>query len=325
MKLKIGIAVVFIFIALLFAGNRFQSERTKLDLIKYPASGKMVQIDGLSMHLNCIGKGAPTVILEAGLGESSLSWLLVQNKIALFTQVCSYDRAGHGWSERDPNPFSLLRLTDNLNQLLANADVVPPFVLVGHSRGGIYVRDYYHRYSEDIVGMVLVDSTHEEGVAHAYPLAKSAYRKQRLQMLVAPFLSKIGVVRLFGLANADNHRKWLPASVVKAKSAVQNRTETAKSVVNEMQELRKGIQSPAEPPKSLGDLPLIVLTAEDTISAKSDGNSDIAMAELYKELQADLATLSSHSLHTIVENSGHFIMYDQPQVVIDAIRRLVGN
>ena len=101
-----------------------------------PPPGKLVDIGGYQLHINCTGKGSPTVILEAGLGGDSRSWHEVQPEIAEFAQVCSYDRAGLGWSDPGPKPRTSQQIVKELHRLLAKADIQSPYVLVGHSFGG---------------------------------------------------------------------------------------------------------------------------------------------------------------------------------------------
>jgi pimeloyl-ACP methyl ester carboxylesterase len=127
-----------------------------------PAPGKLVDVGGWKLHINCTGEKAkpsdPTVILEAGLGDFSVEWSLVQPGIAKFARVCSYDRAGDGLSELGPHPRTFRQIVYELHTLLRNADIKPPFVLVGHSYGGWLVRLYESTYPEEVVGMVLVEA-----------------------------------------------------------------------------------------------------------------------------------------------------------------------
>src|SRR4030042_3362183 len=116
------------------------------------------------MHINCIGQGRPTVILAAGSLEYSLFWALVQPEVARFTRICSYDRAGYRWSESSPHPRTATTMVEELHMLLVNAKVEGPYVLVGHSLGGMLMRVYAHNYTDEVIGLVLVDSLHEEQI-----------------------------------------------------------------------------------------------------------------------------------------------------------------
>lgn len=176
----------------------------------YPVPGKMINVDDLRYHLNCMGTGSPTVILEAGLGESSLSWYPVQAEIAKTTQVCAYDRAGLGWSDGANDPMSPEQVARSLHKLLQNAVIESPFILVGHSRGGLFSRSFYHQFPDEVKGMVLVDSVHDNAAAREFVYAKWEYFIQKIQITLALPLSKIGVIRILGWANADRQPSPLP-------------------------------------------------------------------------------------------------------------------
>src|SRR5690348_4611682 len=130
-----------------------------------PPLGRLVNVEGHLMHIHCMGKGSPTVILEAGVGAFSFDWSLVQPEIAKFTRVCSYDRAGSAWSELGPNPRTIRQKVHELHTLLTNAGISGPFLLVGHSGGGYIVRQYQAQYPTEVVGMVLVECGHEDSLA----------------------------------------------------------------------------------------------------------------------------------------------------------------
>ncbi len=125
-----------------------------------PSPGNLVKVSGYEMYLYCMGTGTPTVILEAGLNDVSETWSLVQPEVASFTRVCAYDRAGLGKSELGPEPRDSYQIIKELHTLLTNAGIEGPYVLVGHSLGGIYMRLFADYYPEEVVGLVLVDSAH---------------------------------------------------------------------------------------------------------------------------------------------------------------------
>jgi pimeloyl-ACP methyl ester carboxylesterase len=329
-----GILILLGFITLtIVAGVVYQALATTNDLKRFPPPGQLVEVDGLKYHLNCLGTGSPTVILEAGLGESSLSWYPVQSKISKFIRVCAYDRAGLGWSQGASQLISVDQVAKTLHQLLQNAAIPAPYILVGHSRGGIYVRNFFHQFSSEVKGMVLVDSTHENSGFRSLPYAESAYAKQKTQMTFALPLAAIGFIRLAGWTNADRQASPLPTDILAAKTAVQNRTDTARAFVNEVNVMRQSLDPNFPAPTSLGDLPLVVLTSGQGIDlelakekAKSRNQSienEIAIAKLELVLQNELAALSTKSQHMIAKKSGHYIMYDQPDLVIQAVLDLV--
>lgn len=131
-----------------------------------PPPGKLVDIGGYRLHINCMGKESPTVILEAGLACDSGSWLTVPSEIAKVARVCSYDRAGLGWSDPGPKPRTSQQMVNELHTLLAKAEIQSPYVLVGHSFGGYHIRLYASHYPDEVVGMVLVDANHHDQEKH---------------------------------------------------------------------------------------------------------------------------------------------------------------
>jgi len=143
------------------AGAVYQALSERRDLREHPAPGELVDVGGHRLHLHCVGSGKPTVLLEAGLGNDVNHWSLVQLAVAEFTRVCAYDRAGLGWSDPGPLPRDAPRVVDELGRLLERSGESPPYVLVGHSNGGPYVRLYAAAHPERIAGLVLVDPNPE--------------------------------------------------------------------------------------------------------------------------------------------------------------------
>src|SRR5919107_3161482 len=147
-------------LVLLLAGVVFQFVMTRIDALRYPAPGELVDVGGYSLHLYCTGEpGAPAVVMDSGLGGTVLDWQLVQPEVAKFARVCTYDRAGMGWSERGAQPRTSQQFVQELHALLTNAGVEGPYVLVGQSLGGVNVQLYASQYPDEVAGMVLVDST----------------------------------------------------------------------------------------------------------------------------------------------------------------------
>src|SRR5215208_2857619 len=148
--------LVVALLALAVAGAIYQAIATELAERAYPPSGQMVDVGGYSLHINCVGQGSPTVVLEAGSGGFSAHWVRVQREVSGTTRVCAYDRAGMGWSEMSPEPRDAKQITSELHALLEGANIEDPYVLVGHSFGGMYMQSYAAPYPEEFAVSLLV-------------------------------------------------------------------------------------------------------------------------------------------------------------------------
>ncbi len=302
----------------------------KANLAKqYPAPGQLVDVGGYKMHIHCTGQGNPTVILEAGSAEFSVNWAKVQPGVATFTRVCSYDRAGFGWSEPSPHPRTANKTMEELHTLLVNANIQGPYVLVGHSIGGLLVRVYAHNYPDDVVGLILVDSTHEEQnirrstvVPQFTELQKSGFEQLTGQFRMYAFLSSTG---LMAFAQQSIPDPGLPADALAQYRAtlVTNRFfKTALAEGSAQEEMLPEVR--ALHITSFGNMQLTVLSAglwEPDPSLSDAENRRIR--EVMVVMQSELAVLSSVGKQVIAEQSGHMIQIDQPDLVIDAIREVV--
>lgn len=310
--------IVFILaLVMLTAGVIAKSNLAK----QYPAPGQLVDVGGYKMHINCEGHGSPTVILAAGTGNFSVYWANVQPEVAKYMRVCSYDRAGLGWSEPSRSPRTANTMVKELHTLLVNAGVEGPFLLVGHSLSGMLVRVYANNYPDEVVGIVLVDSFHEERFTRLPELTKLNQDSAGQFRLIA-LLSSTGMM---ALAPQTIPNPGLPDEAYAQLQAITATTKGGETYLAEMNAIE---ESSAEVRAlkiiSFGNLPLIVLSAGrwDAISLLSDAENQKIWKELQVE-QSELVALSSNSKQIIAEQSGHFIQLDQPDLVIDSIREIV--
>jgi pimeloyl-ACP methyl ester carboxylesterase len=193
---RIGLALVGLIVALLslaLAGAIYQTIATKRAERAYPPPGEMVDVGGYSLHINCVGRGSPTVVLDAGTGEMSANWVLVQQEVSGVTRVCAYDRAGMGWSEMGSEPRDAKQISNELYTLLEDANIEGPYVLVGHSFGGLYMQTYAARYPDEVAGVALVDSSQPDQFSY-HPVTPDSYKPQ--QFALASLLARLGLVRL---------------------------------------------------------------------------------------------------------------------------------
>ena len=261
-----------LFIGLILCGFLYQEIAMNQDRNQYPPPGDLVDMGGHKLHIYCLGTGSPTVVLEAGLGDNWLTWSLVQEQIAGFTRVCAYDRAGLGWSDSAPGPLPSPQVAESLHTLLNNAGIQSPYVLVGHSVGGIYVRSFAHKYPEEVVGIVLVDSSHENQLLR-FPAEIAQLELENItgltrSLALCRYLAPLGVVRLLGLTAGSAQDKPLTPEQRQMLIANLNRTNYCQAVGYELEAELQIESRQTRPLYKLGDIPLIVLTVPSDSSGK---------------------------------------------------------
>jgi pimeloyl-ACP methyl ester carboxylesterase len=296
-------------------------------------SGQLVDLGGHKLHVNCSGSGAPTVVVENGLGDFSFDWILVQNKVAAFTRICTYDRAGYAWSDSGPKPRTFAQLNLELRDALAKIGERGPFVLAGHSFGGPVVRAFAATYPHEVAGMVLVDASFEGqrvgiGGKATMRLGEDAKGKSipepREELKESDKAATHGVTAPSQQEPLDPMYNVLPPAEQKLQLWAQAlpEIEDAESSQREWsgEYFAKWLARPQA--GTLGAIPLVVLTRAD--GGYEDG-LDIPAAQLEKERkegQARLALLSNNSKQIIVQ-SGHNMELEAPVEVSAAIRQVV--
>lgn len=314
-------------VALATIGAVYQIVGMVLDRQQYPPPGQMIDIGGHRLHLYCLGIGSPTVLLEATAPGWSLYWSNVQPQLARTTRVCAYDRAGLGWSERGPLPRTGLRMAKELHRLLERAGIRGPYILVGHSLGGLVARLYQHDYPQDVVGMVLVDAGHELEMRQAEFRLFANAGKSMLPAIRA--LTMVGITRL--MASYDRLPPLLMEQEEKVSAELRPmlragwlRTGYYSTLTNESDGLIETLEQ-VRRSGSLGNLPLVVITATGPIwwpEMPSEVNP-VKFKKMWLELQQHLTTLSTNSRQVFADQSSHFIPFDQPELVSNAVRELV--
>jgi pimeloyl-ACP methyl ester carboxylesterase len=277
---------------------------------EYPPPGQMVNLGTHSIHLHCVGAGSPTVVFEADLDQyGSLSWDSVQGDIGKFARACSYDRAGIMWSEPGPLPRDGERIASELATVLDMAGEDGPYVLVGHAFGGAYVRIFAGQNPDDVCGMVLVDSSHPEMLTHftEYGVEKEIPGKQIRPLIL--LLSHLGMPGRFkgNLYNLSPD-VYNPTQAFLPESSMAWFDETVEA---------PNTLAQAGQYAYLGDFPLIVLAAARSSQELQE------VQEAWLELQQELALLSENSEFRALQEAGHYIQFDQPQEVVEAVRDVV--
>ena len=311
--LRIIVRSLLIFVILLaIAGFLFENISEARDRRFNAMPGRLVEVGGYKMHIDCTGQGSPVAVLDAGLGDSYISWRKVQPEMAKITRVCSYDRAGLGYSGSSSRGRTSKVIAEELHTLLQNAGIAGPIILVGHSMGGYDVRLFTSLYRNQVAGMVLVDASHPEQQKRFPPalndLDAGWIREEEFLEFTTPF----GIPRLLGFCGHD----------VEVRAAECNFHSAREGVA----ELKAFPESAAQAATtgSLGDMPLAVLS-HDPDTPQPDLPEDLVKPtnDAWQQMQTELAHLSTRGRQVIAKNSGHHIQLDRPDVVIEAVHNVV--
>jgi pimeloyl-ACP methyl ester carboxylesterase len=295
---RILVGLFGLFILLAAAGATYQWVATRKELAATPPPGHLVDVGGHRLHLWCTGAGAPPVILEAGLGGSSADWGFVQPDIARFTRVCSYDRAGMGYSDPGPSPRTARRIAEELAKLIDRSGLDGPVVLVAASSGGFDVRVFASDHTDRVAGLILIDASHEDQT-HEVP---------RLARWV-PLLSSLGIFRLLGISFGPSPALLSP-SVQRFIGATRFRAAGYQAAADEIIHIR---ESASEVRNSRRKLPIPVVVVTGARGADAT----------WRNLQRDQVNLSERGCQIIADHSGHLVPIDQPQIVVNAVRAVI--
>ncbi len=321
---RVLLELLVLLVGMVGIGATYQTIATAVDQRTYPPPGQLVDVGGYRLHIHCIGQGSPTVILESGNGQTSVDWYAVQPAIATTTRVCVYDRAGLGWSEAGPAPRDAQQITHELHTLLGKANITSPYVLVGHSYGGLYTRMYADQYPDEVAGMVLLDASHPDQWRRT-PDGQTMYSSFARQVRLAALVASIGIVRL------QNNLQQLPPTYVMPADRFAQYRALMSSTHHVDAGLAEFLASTAtmdqvRATRSLGRLPLAVVTAGGD---HTHGIAQLsALEQMHMSMQRELAELSANSIHVIVEGSDHTSLLFNPEhvrVTIAAIQQIVDS
>jgi pimeloyl-ACP methyl ester carboxylesterase len=276
--------------------------------------GNLVLVNGHRMHLNCTGSGSPTIILDAGLGSDALIWGGVQPRIAKTTRVCSYDRAGFGWSDPQPGPRDADHIAAELHQLLAQAKIDGPFVLMGHSIAGIYIRDYAAHYPEDVAGLILVDaSTPLQDENPALQAAGETGRARQASILMLRSAAVAGLPRVAGTCARPMPRFDALAGQLLAEDLCYPQFN---SISEELASFNaSGHETVHTGP--FGALPVLIFSQDPAraLSQKHPSRELAAMEIAWGAMQEDLKKLSTRSRRIIARGSTHAVQIDRADLL----------
>jgi pimeloyl-ACP methyl ester carboxylesterase len=304
--------LLLLFAAAVSAGYNAWAHRHALAVAGVP--GKLYTVDGHRMHLFCTGQGSPTIVLDAGLGDDSMIWGKVQPVLSGETQVCSYDRAGFGWSEprsgvRDSNAIS-----SELHGLLAQAGITGPIILMGHSITGIHMRAYVAHYPQNVKGIVFVDgSTPLQD--DRFPAAVREAEKQYYNRLPwDKILTVLGVPRILGQCSSvgpgfEAYAAWIKADSCTARQLTAIQAEVAGVPASGVETVHLG---------PFGDLPILIFSQDPD---KPLQGLELSLAEahelsaVWNGMQEDIKKLSTRSRRIIANGSGHYVEVERAELV----------
>lgn len=303
--------VVGLLLAGALAGASYQWLAGRRDLAAIPPPGRLVDVGGHHLHIWCTGSaapGTPSVLFDSGLGGGAFSWARVAPEVAKFTQTCTFDRAGMGYSDPGPSPRTSGQIAKELAELIRNSGIARPVILVGLSFGGFNTRIVASEYPDLVSSLVLVSASHENQGARYAAAGVPSGKPPSVALKLAPIAASLGILRLMGVTFAAPPERAHP-DVRPFVRATAYRTSRYYAMADELEHTRESGLEVAATRRKLS-IPLVVV---------SPGKGSGVRAEINRDLQADLATLSDRACQVITEDSGHGIG-NQPELVVKAIR-----
>jgi len=322
-----GAAIASLILLATFVGVVYEMTSRARAAREFPPQGTLVDIGGRRMQLDCRGSGSPTVVFESGLDiNGSLSWSAVHDEIAKTTRTCAYSRAGIMWSDPKDGPQNAKTIAEDLHATLVNAGEKTPFILVGHSLGGPYIVTYTKYFGSEVAGLVFVDASHPDQVQRFK--AVTSYSPSDMISLIKAGVAFAwtGAVRMVPLAT-----QGVPHQPPRAVQAMAAYAPTSLGPL--LKEIESVDQTLAEAGthRQLGDRPVSVLSSmaplpeEALVALKLTPEQGRQYREIWKEMHAEEASWSSNSRHQLVADAGHYIQFDRPDIVIDAVKSVVGK
>jgi pimeloyl-ACP methyl ester carboxylesterase len=296
----------------------------------YTKAQRLVDVDhGRRMNIYCRGTGSPTVVFDAGLGDSSSSWGLVQPAIAVRTRACSYDRAGLGFSDPANRASTARNIAEDLHALLAAANIKPPYLLVGHSSSGMSVRVYADRYLDEVVGMVLVDPSHEDQWVRFWAIG--AGQKEQMDASLREQAQCVDAAKKGFVKDTPIYKQCLGYVDPHVSQAINEAHRTIAATPGWqaafLSERESTPYASAEQTratrKTFGDVPIIVLTHAPEKAQNETQEQGDQRTLLREDLHSQIAAMSTRGVNIIVPNAGHYIQFDRPQIVIDSVNEAI--
>jgi pimeloyl-ACP methyl ester carboxylesterase len=301
--------------ALGLASTAYQAAGEARDRRRFPPPGRLVDVGGHRLHISSAGEGSPTVVIIPALGAYSAAWLNVQERVAADTAVCVYDRRGLGWSDPSAEWPSAAGMARDLHTLLETAGIRPPFVVVGHSMGGLVARMFTHMYPGEVAAVALVDSSHPEQLQRLTPARLQDHPGGKLAEVALNFAHPLGLSRL---------RQGRPGD---AQAAFALSPRARRAGAKELLTINAVCRQTGRTAGGLGSLPLAVITSSERAPGLLMGSrAQRSRSRFYPgwaQLQDELAALSTDSVHVVAANAGHHLNRDDPELVVNTITDLV--
>ena len=317
-----------------------QATHRVIDNPAYTRAHRLIEVEpGRRLNLYCTGSGSPTVIFDSGLGDDTTAWALVQPAITAHARSCSYDRAGLGFSDPARRPGTSADIVDDLHRLLSAASIKPPYILVGHSYGGMNVRLYADLYPDEVVGIVLVDPAEEDWVESAWKLDPQQRTFEQFHATLEPeWQAQRECVKaaLKGfVAGTDIYKRCIPAPDPSYNDAINatfqriaRSSAYQQALLSEEESVHDASADEVRAARRwYGSMPLIVLESSPKTRPgphETRGHRE-ALNRVHDYLEDQMAALSKCGIVRIVPDSDHYIQISQPKAVIKAILEVLGD
>ncbi|MGH8397012.1 MAG: alpha/beta hydrolase [Gammaproteobacteria bacterium] len=317
-----------------------QQPNRVIDSLAYTHAQRLVEVEpGRRLNTYCTGSGSPTVVFDSGLGDDTGAWALVQPVIAAHTRACSYDRAGLGFSDPEQRPGTSSNIVDDLHRLLSAASIKPPYILVGHSYGGMNVRLYADLHPDEVAGMVLVDPTEEDWVESAWKLDPQQRTFEQFHATLEPgWQAQRECVKaaLKGLVEGTNiYKRCVQAPDPRYSDAINAAFQRAhqspayqQALLTEEESVHDASADQVRTARRwYGSMPLIVLESahKTRLGPHETKEHRKALNLVHDYLEDQMAALSTRGIRRIVPDSNHYIQLSQPAAVIKAILKVLSD
>ena len=266
--------------------------------------GKYISLETNKLHLHCVGAGSPIVVFDSGIGGSHMDWINVQSRVGKFTQACSYDRSGYGWSEMGIKPRTSKRIVNELTEILKMAKKEPPYILVGHSFGGLNMQLFARTNPKDVIGLVLIDSIHTE-----------QYKRFEDAGIEIPMMN----TTRFLLGSKDQVTQGMPEEYKDIAYELVRSDKALSSMFNELRNMHVSTQEISTAAK-MPNIPITVITHGKQVW---DNPMFKNMEEIWLALQTQLSKSTSKGKLLIADHSGHHIHLEQPELVLNEIKSIL--